>query len=422
MTFGHRLIVAAACIGVPMAVVDRACAETFKVAMLSGQQVSPPVATAASGCALFAIDTRANRLSYRIVFGGLTGAESGAYIHGPAEPGMNAAILQPLPPGNPKVGFWSYPEPLEGFLLAGRMYIIIRSSFFPNGEIRGQIVDMVARIDGAQQNPPIATPAMGFGLFDVDACANQVSYYIVFDGLTSPETAAHIHGFALQDTGAGALHTLPVGSPKTGTWSYEDAQERAILDGQTYVNIHSMNHAAGEIRGQVTRLVAPIDGLQAGVTTTDGRGCGLLAIDRAADTLSYSVDWTALTGPATAAHIHGFAPPGLSAGIKHDIGTTVPAKGVWTYSGSDETNVLDGLTYINVHTGANPDGEIRGQILFPEFLCLGDADCSGSVNVDDLILVILKWGDDDPNADVNGDGIVDVDDLLIVIINWGPCT
>ncbi len=58
--------------------------------------------------------------------------------------------------------------------------------------------------------------------------------------------------------------------------------------------------------------------------------------------------------------------------------------------------------------------------------CPADINGSGSVDVDDLIAVILGWGAC-PNppppcaADVNGSGAVDVDDLIAVILAWGPC-
>jgi trimeric autotransporter adhesin len=57
---------------------------------------------------------------------------------------------------------------------------------------------------------------------------------------------------------------------------------------------------------------------------------------------------------------------------------------------------------------------------------LGDVNCDGAVDVDDLVAVILGWGAcpdcPPPNcpADVNDDCVVNVDDLIIVILNWGP--
>jgi predicted outer membrane repeat protein len=57
--------------------------------------------------------------------------------------------------------------------------------------------------------------------------------------------------------------------------------------------------------------------------------------------------------------------------------------------------------------------------------CPVDINNSGSVDVDDLIAVILSWGCVNPpgpcDADVDGSGTVDVDDLIAVILAWGPC-
>ena len=49
----------------------------------------------------------------------------------------------------------------------------------------------------------------------------------------------------------------------------------------------------------------------------------------------------------------------------------------------------------------------------------GDINCSGAVDVDDLLGVINAWGPCLPcPADVTGNGVVDVDDLLVVINTW----
>jgi hypothetical protein len=50
-----------------------------------------------------------------------------------------------------------------------------------------------------------------------------------------------------------------------------------------------------------------------------------------------------------------------------------------------------------------------------------DATGDGVVDVDDLVAVVLAWGDAAGPADLNGDGIVDVDDLVAVVTGWGAC-
>ena len=53
--------------------------------------------------------------------------------------------------------------------------------------------------------------------------------------------------------------------------------------------------------------------------------------------------------------------------------------------------------------------------------CPADVDGSGTVDVDDLVAVILAWGTGPGPADVDGSGQIDVDDLVTLILAWGPC-
>ena len=97
--------------------------------------------------------------------------------------------------------------------------------------------------------------------------------------------------------------------------------------------------------------------------------------------LTWSVTWSGLTGPVSLMHIHGLAPKGYSAGVVYNIIT--PSNGLATpnatlypatgkFSGTmladgfivKEQDLLNGFYYMNIHTAANPGGEIRGQIVF----------------------------------------------------------
>lgn len=95
--------------------------------------------------------------------------------------------------------------------------------------------------------------------------------------------------------------------------------------------------------------------------------------------LSYTVNWSGLTGPVTAMHIHGLAPVGFSVGVVQTFTTSTIIKctsagttSCGSYSGTllvdgvvvKETDLLNGFYYVNIHTAANPGGEIRGQIRF----------------------------------------------------------
>lgn len=58
-----------------------------------------------------------------------------------------------------------------------------------------------------------------------------------------------------------------------------------------------------------------------------------------------------------------------------------------------------------------------------EVECPSDVTGDGTVNVEDLVEVILQWGPCGTacSADINGDDIVNVEDLVEVILAWGEC-
>lgn len=342
-------------------------AQAFKYCygcVFNGTQEVPPNASPALGGGQFLIDTIANTVTYHLAFTGLGSAEVGAHIHGPAAPGANAAVVLPLPPGNPKAGVWNYPEAFEADILAGRAYVNIHTAGIPGGEIRGQIVPLNAQLNGAQETPPVATPGSGWGVFAIDTSTNTLQYWVAFGGLTGAETAAHIHGTALHQAAGGVLTALPAGSPKVGVWNYPEALESDILTGKTYVNIHSVPNPGGEIRGQIVPIVTPLDGGQeVPPNASTGAGIALVAYDDAANTLSVDVRYGGLAAAETGAHIHGFAPPGANAGVQAPLPAGTPKLATWAYGAANEANVFDGLAYINIHSAAVPGGEIRGQMM-----------------------------------------------------------
>src|SRR5262249_35308567 len=292
--------------------------------ILSPQQETPTPITGsrASGAGRFVIDTDANTVSYRIVFSRLLGTETAAHIHGSATstPGNGAGVLAALPAGNPKVGVWNYTEDQEPLILGGLCYANIHSSVFPGGEMRGQIVPLVATIDGAQETPPVSSHGRGFATFTIDTLTNVLSYYVAFDSLNSAEQLAHIHGPALHGTPAGVKFSFPaLGSPKIGTWNYAQADEPALLSGQMYVNIHTTTSPGGEIRGQIVPVVVPMDALQEVPATaaTGSSGFGLVAIDTTSTgkKLSFDEHIDSLGSAETLAHIHGYVPAGSNGGV-----------------------------------------------------------------------------------------------------------
>ena|SRR5688572_4910000 len=88
--------------------------------------------------------------------------------------------------------------------------------------------------------------------------------------------------------------------------------------------------------------------------------------------LTYTLNWSGLTDKPTMAHIHGTAARGANAGVKHDLTNVLKKETSGSFTDSvkvdgttiKEDSLLSGFYYFNIHTPANPGGEIRGQIEF----------------------------------------------------------
>jgi hypothetical protein len=79
--------------------------------------------------------------------------------------------------------------------------------------------------------------------------------------------------------------------------------------------------------------------------------------------LTWKLTFSKLTGPATAAHIHLGAMGKAGNVIVPLCGPCKsPMTGTATISASLLKQIKKHLTYVNVHTGKNPAGEIRGQV------------------------------------------------------------
>jgi hypothetical protein len=99
---------------------------------------------------------------------------------------------------------------------------------------------------------------------------------------------------------------------------------------------------------------------------TSGSGTLTATFDPATKMLTWNGTFSGLTGDPTAAHFHGPAEAGKNAGVAIWISTkgspfASPFSGSATLTDSQASDLMSGLWYVNIHTAANPGGEVRGQ-------------------------------------------------------------
>ena len=106
---------------------------------------------------------------------------------------------------------------------------------------------------------------------------------------------------------------------------------------------------------------------------------------------------------------------GTSSDCDHD---GIPDSCEWVTGGDCNGNGVS--DYCDLAGGA-PDVNNNGRLDVCE--CVGDVDGNGAVNVDDLIEVIVTWGDAvTGQRDLDFDHVVNGGDLILVLNYWGSCS
>jgi hypothetical protein len=265
--------------------------------------------------------------------------------------------------------------------------------------------EFLASLDGDQEVPPVPGLAAGTASFILSADRTAIDFVVNIEGLDVSEiTQSHLHVAPRGFNGpvvvplTGAPSSLPLAGTVTaddlvpnagvGVIDFDDLIE-AMLAGDVYVNVHTMDNPAGEIRGQLRgpttfsaylsgdQEVPPVVGMPGG-TVALAAGTAALTANAAETEIQFEV---AIEGIApsqiTQAHLH-VAPPGVNGPpiifLTGSPPFTLPLTGTLTEAGllpntvgidnfADLIAAMEaGDVYVNVHTMDYPDGEIRGQV------------------------------------------------------------
>lgn len=137
-----------------------------------------------------------------------------------------------------------------------------------------QVITLTAILNGAQENPPISTPASGTATVQINVATGAWGVDLSYSGLSSNVTVSHIHRAAAGVNGpviigldgialsggrpSWALITPGPGSQSFSTGGFVNApfpfpaaEIPNLLNGLTYFNVHTTNNGGGEIRGQI---------------------------------------------------------------------------------------------------------------------------------------------------------------------------
>jgi CHRD domain len=110
-------------------------------------------------------------------------------------------------------------------------------------------------LSGAQQVPPVKTDASGMADINFDPATRTVKWHITYSKVSSAISMAHFHDGAMGKNGPVKIWLTkkgsPVSSPIDGQATLTPDEAKQFEAGDWYINVHSKDHPAGEIRGQV---------------------------------------------------------------------------------------------------------------------------------------------------------------------------
>ncbi|MEQ9261958.1 MAG: CHRD domain-containing protein [Owenweeksia sp.] len=357
----------------------------FTAKMTGGQEV-PAVSTNALGVATFFLNEDMDSLCINATAANLSGPITGIHIHTGAR-GVNGAVLIDLTPevrGNRIISTLTgsnLTSTLIKAMIEGSLYLNVHTAANSNGEIRGQIeletdFSYHASLDGGQEVPAVSTSAQGLATFALSKTTQQMDVEVVVDDLSGPITGAHLHKAAMGSNGPVIQDLTPFVNNNRISGSFDPTAILGALDsGNIYLNVHTMANPNGEIRGQlkikrgILYFDAVLDTAQEDIAVTaagNPTGVAWFNINAGLDTIEYDILVEDVTATATGVHLHT-GPVGGAGPVQIDLSANINGnriKGFYTGSNLDADfihDILSGGVYVNVHTTANPNGELRGQ-------------------------------------------------------------
>lgn len=379
-------------------------------AVMTGSQQTIPVMSEANGMVYAELQGQTLTLSGSVA--GLStpvavSVGGGAHIHS-GLPGQNGGIVFGLIPSlaedslgatfEPVTNTFELTEDQATQLRNGGWYVNVHTLNFTGGEVRGQLLPLArayfrAYLTGTQQSNPVLTLGRG----QVIGVMGDSTLQIV--GLTSTLSSpirvdisggAHLHqGIAGSNGGIAFPLILTLDADSLGaslaltdnTFPLDSASTATLMGRGYYANVHTVNYAGGEVRGQLLPLSqyylhAYLTGSQE-VSPRFTEGFGHLVAEKSGANLTLSGSFNGLSGKVRTdisggAHLH-LAPAGSNGPIGIPIklslnadsisGRVLASENRYTITTTQADTLQRRLMYANIHTTTYAPGEIRGQLL-----------------------------------------------------------
>jgi trimeric autotransporter adhesin len=236
---------------------------------------------------------------------------------------------------------------------------------FRNVRVSGSPQVFVFHLSGDQEVPGVPSAARGGCMGLLNAGAAQLS--LVCTHNVAGATVMHIHRGAAGANGAPVFDLGNPSSPVQATWTGMTPTDIAdLLAGNLYVNIHASGRPDGEIRGQmlprtVDNFTFPMNGGQQ-VPPNSSSASGLCFVDLNDGATGLQVSCNHNLAGATAAHLHS-APPGAVGPVAFSFDPSSPFAANVPMTPRLVADFAAGFLYVDLHSTAFPEGEIRGQMI-----------------------------------------------------------
>jgi Cu/Zn superoxide dismutase len=228
-------------------------------------------------------------------------------------------------------------------------------------------------LESEQANACVGTASdrTGFAICVLNSDSTELSLHIEHNIDIADLTAGHIHS-APKCSNGGVVYSLgSLTSPITEVWTISPTDVQTLLDGNLYINLHTVTNPAGEIRGQIVqesrKYSFTLDESQLNTTGTDRtfshkNGVALCELNAGADEFHIRLCHDVEPPYSSGLHIHK--------GLFGELGQVQffvldpfnPVETTWFLEKDDLINLFSKNLYLNLHSSVHLDGEIRGQV------------------------------------------------------------